>query len=102
MLRIKCPLCGSVAIDRINHQVKVYEQFRLKNQTDYAIGGGNEIPTHYMELISDEKNPPYIEELDSDDLEFICECGYKFEGIKTDQDMVDYADGYCLIVNCVE
>ena len=102
MLKVKCPLCGSVEIDRINHQVKVYEQIELIQQTDYAIEGGNEVPVRYMQLVSDERNPPYIEELDSDDLEFICTCGYKFEDCKTDQDFIDYANDYCLVVHCVE
>lgn len=93
MIKIKCPECGALEIERINTQVKVYEQFYLEEITDYVIEGGVERPIRYFVVRSNEDEPPYIEELDSNDLEFACaQCGYFFEGCKTEADLIERAE----------
>ena len=102
MLKVKCPDCGSVKIDRINSQVAVYNTTYLEQKTDYFIEGGVEKPYTYYNLIADESEPPYIEELDSSDLEFICsDCQYKFEGVKTDDEFIRTAQEWGLIRWCM-
>lgn len=99
MLKVKCPDCGSVAISRINPDVVVYEHISIEEKTGYIIEGGVEKPYKYLQMWADEATPPYIEEFDSSDLEFICDnCQYKFEDCKNDDDFMERANQMGLIV----
>lgn len=99
MFKIKCPQCGSVKIDRINSQVRVYEAFFLEEKTGYVIEGGEERPYRYHNLCSDESIPPYIEEYGADQLEFECsECGYFFESCFNDDLLIEFALSNGLVV----
>ena len=102
MLKIKCPMCGSVEISSSNPDVVVHENIFVDEVVDYMIEGGNEVRvTDYVIRATDD--PPYIETLESDKLEFSCDrCGYFFNGIHTDDEMLQYAQEHCLIVNCIE
>ena len=101
MLKVKCPECGSVRIDRINTDVAVYQEMALEEVTDYVIEGGVEFPVKYMVVVPDETNPPYIEERASDNLEFTCaDCGYFFDDISTDDDFARRARDWGLAVWC--
>jgi hypothetical protein len=103
MLKVKCPNCGSVKISRINPDVIVYEHICLEERTDFYIEGGEEKPYRYMQMLADEDVPPYIEEKNSEDLEFICDdCQFKFEDCRTDADFLQRAQEWGLIVWCAE
>ena len=103
MLKVKCPECGSVKIDRINTDVAVYAQIMIEEVTDYVIEGGEEFPIKFLTVRADETEPPYIEELDSGSLEFACSnCGYFFEDCNTDEDFARIARDWGLVVWCVE
>lgn len=93
MLKIKCPHCGSTKIQRSNPDVVVYESIQIVEVVDYMIEDGNEVRVTTQEIRSDESVAPYIEELDSSDLEFSCEdCSYFFDdNIHDDEDMLQYA-----------
>lgn len=89
-MRVKCPACGEIDhVLRVNRDVKVWENFQVEQRIDYLIEGGVEKPVPYYVVSYLEEEPPYIEEIDSNDLEFICECGYKFEEVTNEQDFID-------------
>ena len=92
MLKIKCPKCGSTRLSRINNKVRVFEAFQVRRAIDYVVEGGNEVRVSQLEIRSDESVEPFIEEYESDDLEFQCDdCSYFFNDIKTDEEMMQYA-----------
>lgn len=92
MLKVKCPQCGSVAIDRCNRDVEVYDQILLDEVTDYVIEGAEEFPIRYFVVRADENVPPYIQDIASERLEFTCgDCGYFFEGITNNDLLVEFA-----------
>lgn len=99
MLRVACPECNSVNIDRINRDVVVSQFFYLEENTDYFVEGGVEKPYKYMQMLLKENEPPYIYEFANADLEFICsDCGYKFENCPTESDFIRVAKEWGLIV----
>lgn len=103
MLKVKCPSCGSVRIDRINTDVAIYQQIEMEEVTDYVIEGGAEFPIKFLVVRADEREPPYIEERESNQLEFTCgDCGYFFDGISTDEDFARRARDWGLVVWCEE
>lgn len=86
-----CPKCKSDKIDRVNEKVVVYERILIDHSIDFMVEGGNEVRVTSNVLRSDETQPPFIEELESDELEFICaDCGYHFRDCKTDEEFLDY------------
>lgn len=103
MLKVKCPNCGSVRIDRINTDVAVYQQIEMEEITDYVIEGGAEFPIKFLVVRSDERDPPYIEELASESLEFTCsDCSFFFEDCPTDDAFARRARDWGLVVWCEE
>lgn len=103
MLHIKCPNCGSIEIDRSNTNVIVKERIMVSQIIDYVIEGGNEIRVSELVVRSNESIPPYIEELDSSDLEFNCNaCGFFFDKIHTDEAMMQFAIDNDLLVGSIE
>lgn len=101
MLKVKCPQCGSVAIDRCNRDVEVYDQILLDEVTDYVIEGAEEFPIRYFVVRSDESIPPYIQDLASDKLEFTCgDCGYFFDECPSDEAFARFAKDWGLVVWC--
>ena len=102
-MKIKCPECGSTKTQRSNPDVVVYESIQITQAVDYVVEGGNEVRVSRLELDSDESEAPYIEELESCNLEFNCNaCGYFFDSIENDEDMLQYAIDNDLLVGYVE
>lgn len=102
MLRVTCPQCKGIHIDRINRDVVIYEPIYVEEGTGYVIEGGVEKPYTYMEVCRDDKEPPHIEEVGLENLEFTCsDCGYFFEDCRNDEDFVHNARTMGLIRWCV-
>jgi hypothetical protein len=90
ILKACCPSCKSIAIDRVNTDVKVYQGFTIEESIDFRVADGEEHQCVSMYLQADESEPPYIEELDSGDLDFICgDCGYYFENAGDETDFIE-------------
>lgn len=103
MLKVKCPSCGSVRIDRINTDVAIYQQIEIEEVTDYVIEGADERRIKFFVVRADENETPYIEERDSSQLEFTCgDCGYFFTECHTDEDFARRARDWGLVVWCDE
>ena len=103
MLKIKCPKCGSTRLSRINYKVRVFEAIQVCEAIDYVVEGGKEVRVSRLEIRSDESVEPFIEEDESDDLEFQCDdCSYFFNDIKTDEEMMQYAIDKGLLEGYVE
>jgi hypothetical protein len=99
MLMIRCPQCGSLDINRANHNVTAHENIYVEEYVDHVIDGGNERRVVEYYIRTDDTIPPYIEEHDSNDLEFSCNaCNHHFEGLTTDEDMLRYAQDSGLVV----
>jgi hypothetical protein len=90
ILKACCPSCKSTKIDRVNTDVKVYQGFTIEESIYFRVAGGEEHECVSMYLLPDESDPPYVEELDSDDLDFICgDCGYYFESCREEAEFID-------------
>jgi len=90
ILKACCPSCKSTKIDRINYDVKVYGGFTIEESIDFRVAGGEEHECISMYLLPDESEPPFIEDLSSEDLEFTCgDCGFHFEGCHQDAEFIE-------------
>jgi hypothetical protein len=98
-IRVRCPKCGSTNLDRANHDVVIYEHFEVIPHVDYVIEGGNERRITYHTIQTIEDGEHFIEELDSSELEFQCAtCMYFFEGISSEEDLLEFAESHNLLV----
>jgi predicted RNA-binding Zn-ribbon protein involved in translation (DUF1610 family) len=99
MMKIKCPKCGEPTLSRINHDIIISEHFEIINHTDYVIEGGEERRITYKTIETVEDGEHFIEELESNQLEFQCDsCGFFLNGITNEEEMIDFAEDNRLFV----
>ena len=103
MIKIKCPKCGEPALSRINHDVVVSEHFEIIDHVDHVIEGGEERRITYKTIETVEDGEHFIEELESNQLEFQCDsCGFFLNGITNEEEMIDFAEDNNLFVEVVD
>jgi phage FluMu protein Com len=103
MIKIKCPKCKEPALSRINHDVVVSEHFEIIGHVDHVIEGGEERRITYKTIETVEDGEHFIEELESNQLEFQCDsCGFFLNGITNEEEMIDFAEDNNLFVEVAD